>query len=78
MRISAGFNVHPISFSSCCFFFTFLQGSDGTHVVSTQEKEGVCVWGQPNQPLGRILEHQILGGGVGVRGEEVEVLKTHY
>lgn len=60
------------------FFFTFLQGSDDAHVLSTQIQEGVSVRGQLNQLLGGILEHQVLGRGVGLRGEEVEVLKRHH
>lgn len=49
--------------------FTFPEGVDDAHIVSTQIQEGVCVWRNWHQSLCWILEHQILGGGVCLRGK---------
>lgn len=54
---------------------TSLKGTDNTHVFSTQIQEGICVWWQLHQPDGWILEHQVFGGCVVFRGEEVNTLQ---
>lgn len=56
---------------------TSLKGTDNTHVFSTQIQEGICVWWQLHQLSGRILEHQVFGGCVFFRGEEVKTLQKH-
>lgn len=64
-----------INVSAVCAYSTSLKGTDNAQVFSTQVQEGISVWRQPHQPHCGVLEHQVFGRCIGLRGEEVKTLK---